>query len=64
MSLADCMFPPLVCAFVLMAFVGGCDRLRLSMLENDKRHLQRRINDLELRIYRVELKIKETRNET
>ena len=61
MNLADYMFLPLVCAFVLIAFVGGCDRLRLSMLEDDKRHLQRRINDLELRIYRVELKIKEAK---
>lgn len=61
MNLSDYMFLLLVCAFVLIALVGGCDRLRLSMLEDDKRHLQRRINDLELRIYRVELKIKEAK---
>ena len=61
MSLDDYMFPLLVCASVLISFVGGCDRMRLSMLEDDKRHLQRRVNDLELRIYRVELKIKEAK---
>ncbi len=58
MSVADLMFPFVVCVVALMAFVGGCDRLRLSILEDDKRHLQRRINDLELRMYRVEMEIK------
>ena len=57
MSFSDFLFPFVM--FVLI--VGGCDRLRLSMLEDDKRHLQRRVNDLELRIYRVELKIKEAK---
>ena len=53
MSFADFMFSLVVCAFVI---VGGCDRVRISLLEDDSRCYRRRINDLELRIYRMELK--------
>lgn len=56
MSFADLMFPFVVCAFALVALVGGCDRARISILEDDSRYYRKRINDLELRVYRIELK--------
>ena len=56
MSLSDFMFPLVVAAFAIMALVGGCDRMRISLLEDDSRRYRRSISDLELRIYRIELK--------
>ena len=43
-------------ALLFMMCVGGCDHILLSLVDKDERALRKRVNDLELRIYRIELK--------
>ncbi len=58
MSFSDFSYLFLVLMFSIIALVGGCDRVRLSLLEDSEQYFRKRINDLELRIYRMELKNK------
>ena len=43
-------------ALLFMMCVGGCDHILLSLVDEDEKALRKRVNDLELRIYRIELK--------
>lgn len=52
----DCASPFLWFTLLLIACIGGCDRVRISMLEDSERNFRKRINDLELRIYHIEQK--------
>lgn len=56
MSSSDFVVMVLVPVLAIMLSIGGCDRLRLSLVEDDVISLRRRCNDLELRINRIELK--------
>ena len=55
MRFDDLMFPILMVAFVCMVGIGGCDRVRLSLLEDSERSMRKRVNELELRVYQLEL---------
>ena len=45
-------------ALLFMMCVGGCDHILLSLVDKDERALRKRVNDLELRIIRIEHKTK------
>ena len=38
--------------------VGGCDHVLLSLVNDDEMALRKKVNELELRIWRIELKSK------
>ena len=61
MSFDDLMFPFAVFALAFMVCIGGCDHILLSLVNDDELALRKKVNDLELRIYRIELKIKEAK---
>ena len=58
MTAADFVFPFLLVALVFALCLGlrGC--LLLPVVEDEFTGLRRRVNDLELRVYRIELKTK------
>lgn len=58
MSSSDFVVMVLVPVLAITLSIGGCDGLRLSLVEDDVISLRRRCNDLELRINRVEFENK------
>ncbi len=57
MTFNDFIIPLLVAlVFAMVLSCRGC--LWLPLLEDDVKGLRRRVNDLELRVYRIELKTK------
>lgn len=54
MSSTDFLVMVLVPVLAITLSIGGCDRLHLSLVEDDVKSLRRRCNDLELRIDRIE----------
>ena len=67
MTFRDFIYPFLLVAFAFALGAGICVVLRLSVLEDEATILRKRVNDLYLRVYRIELKTKtggEVANET
>ena len=58
MSFSDITMPFVVASVIFLAFVGGCDRLRLSFLEDDNREYRKRILKLETDVMFLEKWIK------
>ena len=56
MSFNDFMSMLAVFVIAFMVCLGGCDHILLSLVYEDEKALRKRVNDLELRIYRIELK--------
>ena len=56
MSFNDFMSMLAVFVIAFMACLSGCDHILLSLVDEDEKALRKRVNDLELRIYRIELK--------
>ena len=56
MSFDDFVSAFAVGALLFMMCVSGCDHILLSLVDEDEKALRKRVNDLELRIYRIELK--------
>lgn len=56
MNFKDFIFPFLLVAFVFALCFGVCVGVRLSVLEDEAKILRKRVNDLELRIIRIEWK--------
>ena len=61
MSISDITFSFLLTTFVFMAFVGGCDRFRLSCLEDDSREYRKRISELEINVMYLEKRERRTK---
>lgn len=67
MKTEDFLYPILMIVFVFTVVLNGCDHVLLSLLDDDEKALRERVNKLELRVYRIELKTKtggEVANET
>ena len=45
-------------ALAFMICISGCDHILLSLVDDDEKALRKRVNDLELRIIRIEHKTK------
>ena len=58
MTFRDFIYPFLFFAFAFALGAGICVVLRLSVLEDEATILRKRVNGLELRVYRIELKTK------
>ena len=56
MSFNDFMSMLAVFVIAFMVCLSGCDHILLSLVDEDEKALRKRVNDLELRIYRIELK--------
>ncbi len=52
----DFAFLLIVFVVSLVVFVGGCDHILLKLVNEDEIALRKKVNDLELRIYRIEQK--------
>lgn len=56
--MSDTMLPIIAAVMVIMGFVGGCDRFRLSCLEDDNREYRKRILKLETDVMFLEKRMK------
>lgn len=60
MSMSDVMLPIIVVVIAIMGFVGGCDRARIWLLEDDSREYRKRIQQLELSVSDLSLRLSKT----
>ena len=54
MSFDDFVSPFAIAALAFMMCVGGCDHILLSLVDDSEKALRKRVNDLELRVIRIE----------
>ena len=56
--MADIAWPFVVATTVFLACVGGCDRTRLSFLEDDSREYRKRILALEIEVMTLKMEVR------
>ncbi len=49
----DILTPFLIASVVFLGFMNGCNRTRLDFLEDDKRYLSKRIDELETKVREI-----------
>ncbi|MBQ6140781.1 MAG: hypothetical protein IJI54_05790 [Kiritimatiellae bacterium] len=54
MKVDDFVYPFIIAALVFMMCVDGCDHILLSLVDDNEKALRKRVNDLELRVIRIE----------